>query len=94
MHRCRLSFIAGAALLASGCAEQKIEYIEVTPLVPPELRKPVEPPQRQVEGIKDVGLVLADQAEALDKANGQITSIDCILTAAEKGDPPRGCGGL
>lgn len=80
----RHGFVLGAALLASGCAkEARIEWIRVTPDVPAELRQPVEPPKRKVAGLKDVGLVLADQAEALDKANGQIAAIDCILTAAE-----------
>ncbi|MFY0633695.1 MAG: hypothetical protein JXQ91_07780 [Vannielia sp.] len=70
-----------------------IEYVRVTPDVPDELRQPVEPPKRRVEGLKDVGLVLADQAEALDKANGQIGAIDCILTAAENDVEPT-CPGL
>lgn len=83
MPRYLTGFLLGAALLASGCVKPTVEYVRVTPEVPEDLRQPVEPPKRKVEGLKDVGLVLADQSEALDKANGQIKAIDCILTAAE-----------
>lgn len=91
MHHYLTGSMLGAALLASGCAQPTIEYVRVTPDVPAELRQPVEPPKRRVEGLQDVGLVLADQAQALDRANGQIAAIDCILTAAEAGEAAE-CG--
>jgi len=74
--------LLGAALLASGCVKE-IEYVRVTPDVPADLRRPVEPPPRKVETVSDIGLLLIDKDEALDQVNGQIAAIDCILTAAE-----------
>lgn len=69
----------------AGCAQEPtIEYVRVVPDVPQQLREPVEVEPRPVEGLKSVGLILADHVEALDAANGRIFSINCILTAAEE----------
>lgn len=55
----------------------------MVPSVSPELRAPVVVTPRPVEVLGDVGLILADHVEALDRANGQIAAIDKILTSAE-----------
>lgn len=56
----------------------------VVPDVPPELRTPVVLPDRELTGLASVGVILADAVEGLAVANGRITAIDCILTAAEE----------
>lgn len=58
------------------------------PDVPRDLRAPVPVPERRAETLADVGLILTDHVEALEQANGQIVSIDCILIAAERGVDP------
>jgi hypothetical protein len=63
--------------------DRQIEYVPVIPDVPADLRQPVSVPDRQAETLKDVGLILTDYVEALGAANGRISSIDCILIAAE-----------
>lgn len=65
--------------------QTQIEYVRVTPDVPKDLRTPEEVPERKVDTLKDVGLVLTDHVEALDRANGKIAAVDCILTEAEGG---------
>lgn len=88
MLNCRNGFaITLSALVLSGCqTTTQIEY--VIPNVPKDLREPVPLPDRQVETLADVGLVLTDHVEALETANDKIGSIDCILTAAENGKDP------
>jgi hypothetical protein len=55
----------------------------VVPDVPAELRQPCVAPERPYETLADVALILTDQVEALDCANGRIGAIDTILTEAE-----------
>lgn len=82
MHHCRLIFGLSCAVLVSACAK---EPVPIMVDVPQELRQPVEVPKRQTETLRDVGLILADHAQALETANGRIVSIDCILSEAETG---------
>ena len=71
-----------------GCEQQtQIKY--VVPDVPEQLREPVATPERDVDTLQDVALVLTDHVEALGRANGQILAIDCILDAAESGEQPQ-----
>ena len=63
------------------------------PDIPKQLRTPVEVEPRPIDGLKDVGLVLADYTEALGTANGRIEAIDCIWTAAEENRDPN-CEGV
>lgn len=87
MNRYLTGFVIISAVLVSGCAADRavVEIRIVPPDVPATLRQPVEVPKREVEVLADVGLVLTDHVEALEVANGRITAIDCILTAAESG---------
>lgn len=69
------------ALCLSACSapEVRVETRLVAAEIPAQLLEPVSVPDRPVETLADVGLVLADHVEALDKANGQIVSIRSIL---------------
>lgn len=78
--------ISGFFLIASCTVET--EYRNIVPDVPAALRQPVKVPDRKAETLADVGVILTDHVEALDRANGQISTIDCILTAAEDGLDP------
>lgn len=86
MLNCRQSLLLGSMIFLAGCLEAPVEYVNVIPDVPSDLRQPVAVPQREASTLKDVGLILADHVEALDKANGKIIATDCILTAAETGE--------
>ena len=55
----------------------------VVPAVPADLRAPCLVDARDYATLKDVALILTDHVEALDCANGRISAIDGILTAAE-----------
>ena len=59
------------------------------PKVPNDLRTPEPKPDRQADSLKDVGLLLIDYDETLDRANGKIEDIDAILTAAEAKAAPQ-----
>ena len=74
-----------AACLLASCTEQASTLVPIVPVVPSELRTQVVVPERVVNSLADVGVVLADHVQALDKANGQISATDCILTRAEQG---------
>lgn len=65
-----------------------IEYVPVIPTVGDDLRSPVVLPDRPVSGLSSVGIILSDAVEGLELANGRITAIDCILTAAENSVEP------
>jgi hypothetical protein len=65
--------------LALSACDPTIEYVEVKQQIPESLLAPVIIPQRPVEKLTDVGLVLADYKEGLDKANEQIAAIGCIV---------------
>lgn len=80
MHR---FLMISAFFLIASCAAPAIEYRNVTPDVPAELRQPVELPQRKAETLADVGVILADHVQGLNTANGRIVAIDAILTEAE-----------
>lgn len=77
-------------LSLAGCLGNNvlIEYVPVVPTVGAELRTPVTLPERDVEGLASVGIILADHVEGLETANGRIVAIDCILTAAENSVQP------
>lgn len=55
-----------------------------SPSVPSELRQPVPKPDRPVQTLKDVTLLVTDYDEALTEANSRITATDEILTAFEQ----------
>tara|TARA_Y100001963_G_scaffold73574_2_gene102319 strand:- start:16194 stop:16397 length:204 start_codon:yes stop_codon:yes gene_type:complete len=61
------------------------------PDVPEALRQPVTVPERRAETLADVGVILTDHVQALDRANGQIIATDCILAAAEAGKVSEAC---
>lgn len=76
-------------LFLAGClGNVRTEYIPVIPAVDETLRTPVVLPEREVNGLQSVGIILADAIEGLDLANGRIAAIDCILDAAEAGAQP------
>lgn len=72
--------------MISGCEPTKTETVYIVPVVPEELRTPVEVKDREAKTLKDVGLILADHVEALETANDKIVTTDCILDAAEAGE--------
>lgn len=72
---------------ASCTQETKTEYVYTVPDLPADLRTTVEVPERKAETLADVGVILADHVEALDRANGKIRATDCIWSAAEEGRP-------
>lgn len=55
------------------------KYVEVKQQIPDNLLTPVVIKQRRVDGLRDVGLILADYKEGLDRANEQIKAIGCIV---------------
>lgn len=69
----------------AGCAPTT-EYVEIPVDVPRDLRTPHDVKPRAVDGLKDVGLVLADYVEGYEANRGKVVAIDCILTAAERGE--------
>lgn len=71
--------------LTASCAETRIETRLVVPHVPPDLRSPCLPPEREYETVADAALIFTDHVEALDCANGKIEATNRILTEAEKG---------
>lgn len=75
------------SFLAS-CGKPRVEYVNVIPEVPAELRTPVAVPARRANTLGDVAVILTDHVAALDAANGKISATDCILTAAEAGRDP------
>lgn len=77
--------ISVALFLTLSACDPTIEYVPVIPDVPRELREPVKVPVRDAATLRDVALILTDHAEALETANGKITTIDCILSMAEAG---------
>ncbi len=83
--------ISACCSIAS-CSWTRVEYRNVVPDLPAELRTPVDVPERRAETLADVGVILADHVQALDAANGKIIATDCIWRAAETGKPAVGCG--
>ncbi|MGB1388641.1 MAG: hypothetical protein ACPG61_07115 [Paracoccaceae bacterium] len=61
----------------------RVETRLIVPDIPADLRQPVVVPVRDVVSLGDVGLVLTDHVEALDRANGQIAAMDCIIGQVE-----------
>ena len=82
MRPCLMIF---AIFLVASCGPAKIEYRNVLPDLPDELRTPVSVPDRRAETLGDLGVILSDHVEALDAANGKITAIDDIWRSAEAG---------
>lgn len=72
----------------AACDPPRIETVYVVPDVPEELLTEVEVPPRRVEVLTDVGLILADNVEALETANGRIAGTRCVLAAAKRGEEP------
>lgn len=86
-------FLTISALFWIASCTPKIEYRNIVPEVPEALRQPVKVPERRAETLADVGVILTDHVQALDRANGQIIATDCILAAAEAGHAPDRCVG-
>ena len=93
MKLCRVGFGMASLAFLAGCLNSnvRIEYVPVVPVVAAELRSPVVLPDRELSGLASVGVILADNVEGLQQANGRIIAIDCILSAAEQGVEPD-CG--
>jgi len=83
MHHYRSGFAITSMIFLAGCAEPAVEYVEIPRPVPAALLEPVAVPSRPAQTLKDVGLILTDHVQALDRANGQIGAIKCILTAPD-----------
>lgn len=75
--------ILAAFLIASCGTTPTIEYRNILPDLPDELRTPVKVPERRAETLADVGVILSDHVQALDTANGKIVAVDCIWQEAE-----------
>ena len=84
-------FLMISALFWVASCTPRIEYRNIVPDVPEPLRQPVTVPERRAETLADVGVILTDHVQALDRANGQIIATDCILAAAEAGASPEDC---
>lgn len=84
-------FLMISALFWVASCTPKIEYRNIVPDVPETLRQPVTVPERRAETLADVGVILTDHVQALDRANGQIIATDCILDAVEAGQPVQMC---
>lgn len=82
--------ISALCLIAS-CGPARVEYRNVVPDLPVELRTPVAVPERRAETLGDVGVILSDHVQALDAANGKIVAVDCIWRAAEAGGAIHEC---
>lgn len=72
-------------LLTASCTEVRVETRVVVPDVPAGLLEPCLAPDRPYETLADVALILADQVQALDCANGHIAGISTILADAAAG---------
>lgn len=80
-------FLTGFSICcAISACDPATETVYIVPVVPEELRTPVEVPKRQAKVLQDVGLILTDHVEALATANDKIITTDCILDAAEAGE--------
>ncbi len=84
-------FLMISALFWVASCTPRIEYRNIVPDVPEPLRQPVTVPERRAETLADVGVILTDHVQALDRANGQIIATDCILDAVEEGQPAQVC---
>lgn len=80
MRRCLM--ICAACWTLTACGER---LVYVTPDVPAELREPVPRPDTPVETLGDLAVRAIELEAALGTANGRLTAIDCILTAAARG---------
>lgn len=60
----------------------------VTPHVPAVLRQPVAVPARRIETTNDLAAGYLEARAGLAQANGRIAAVDCLLTAAERGEEP------
>jgi len=89
----RLFLMISALCWIASCSWTRVEYRNIVPDLPAELRTPVEVPERRAETLADVGVILADHVQALDAANGKIVATDCIWRAAEESRAATGCGG-
>ncbi len=68
--------------LLAACAPAT-ERVFTATYVPAELRRPVPAPMRPVVTNRDTALLIIDYDEALALANGQIVTIDKILSMAD-----------
>ena len=76
----RLTF---ATLFCASCAATPVvETRVVVPVVPVDLLAPVTVPDRAVDPLADVGLILTDHVEALATANDHLAAVACILARA------------
>jgi hypothetical protein len=65
----------------------------LVPLVPESLRQPVQVPDSPVTTTGQLARRAVDLTAAVQNANARIVAIDCILDAAEAGDPDPACTG-
>ena len=79
MPRFLIGSTTGLSILVLSACDLPTEYVEVKQQIPESLLAPVVIQPRPVEKLTDVGLVLADYKEGLDKANEQIVAIGCIV---------------
>jgi hypothetical protein len=68
----------------------RTEYVYVKPEIPRELTEEIVVAPREVGGLRDVSLVIADYVEAVERANIDRTAVACIAHPEELTDP-RSC---
>lgn len=84
MHRCLIIF--ASCWVLTGC--DRPAPVLVTPHVPAVLRQPVAVPARRIETTNDLAAGYLEARAGLAQANGRIAAVDCLLTAAERGEEP------
>jgi hypothetical protein len=87
-----LIICASCCLLTTGCdwLTQR-ETVVVRPHVPASLRQPVTVPARRIDTTNDLAAGYLEARSGLATANGRISAVDCLLTAAEQDADPD-CG--
>lgn len=68
--------IISAALVSCG---QRTEYVNLDTTIPPELLRQNTVAPRPAPRLQDVVLILVDYREALERSNGQLAAIACIV---------------
>ncbi|MEL6809017.1 MAG: hypothetical protein AAFO97_14675 [Pseudomonadota bacterium] len=71
--------ILSTGLIAScGATLPRPELVPVKTEIPAELIEDVAVPRRPVRSVEDLGVVLADQKRAIERANTQFAALRCI----------------
>lgn len=81
-----ISAICCVTFLTACDRPERIVY--VTPQVPAIVRTPVAVPARTIDTVQELAAGYLEARSGLATANGRIAAADCILTAAEQGEPP------